>query len=73
MLWRPSLRVTVTRAGRRRGATALIAGSSVTCTRPRSAVIAGLLSAASSSDPNPALPFTTIAAAAWGSEYFDAK
>ena len=25
MLWRPSLRVTVTRAGRRRGATALIA------------------------------------------------
>ncbi len=39
MLCRPSVRVTVTRAGRSRGATALIAGSSLICTLWRNAAI----------------------------------
>ena len=70
---RLSLSVTVTRAGRFAGATALIAGSSVTCTRWRSAAVAGSWTAESSSAAWPAPPRTTIAAAACGSDYFDAK
>ena len=55
------------------GATALIAGSSLTWTRWRSAAMTGSLSAESSRARYPALPRATMAAAAWGSEYLEAK